>query len=383
VLLALSLVWLAIVIWLIIRAIRQRDVLRPLEMAQGAPTSDASVTVIVPARNESGNIAACLRSVLSQNISRDRLRVIVVDDASNDGTGAIVAAIAKADARLTLVQARELPRGWTGKCNACWLGAKQAPQNSDWLCFVDADMRLQPPLLASALEAANQNKLDLLSLTPRHDLKSFAERLMLPCGHYLLAFSQDLRRIQATESQDAVATGQFMLFRQPAYEAAGGHAAVCGAICEDIELARLIKRRGGRVQLLDGSALLATRMYTGWATLWPGIAKNLSEMLGGPQRTVASAIVAVTLSWAAVLLPAVSIARCSGGTSIECVAALLSSLASAAAFAFHIAGARYFQIPLFYGLLFPIGYSAGALIAFDSLRWRLTHRVRWKDRVYP
>jgi chlorobactene glucosyltransferase len=65
------------------------------------------------------------------------------------------------------------------------------------------------------------------------------------------------------------------------------------------------------------------------------------------------------------------------------VAALLSSLPSAAAFAFHIAGARYFQIPLFYGLLFPIGYSTGALIAFDSLRWRLTHRVRWKDRVYP
>jgi chlorobactene glucosyltransferase len=124
-------------------------------------------------------------------------------------------------------------------------------------------------------------------------------------------------------------------------------------------------------------------MYTGWATLWPGIAKNLSEMLGGPQRTVASAIVAVILSWTAVLLPAASIARYSGGTSLDCVAALLSSLASAAAFAFHIAGARYFQIPLFYGLLFPIGYSVGALIAFDSLRWRLTHRVRWKDRVYP
>jgi chlorobactene glucosyltransferase len=382
-LLALSLVWLAIVIWLIIRAIQQRDVLQPLKMSQGILTTGASVTVIIPARNESANITPCLKSVLAQSIGRDRLRVIVVDDASSDGTGAIVAAIAKADARVTLIQAPELPRGWTGKCNACWLGAKQAPQNSDWLCFVDADMRLHPTLLASALEAADQRQLDLLSLAPRHDLKSFAERLILPCGHYLLAFSQDLKRIQSTESPDAVATGQFMLFRRPAYEAAGGHAAVCGAICEDIELARLLKRRGGHVQLLDGSALLATRMYTGWATLWPGIAKNLSEMLGGPQRTVATAIIVVTLSWTAVLLPVVSMARCSGGVSMDCVAAVLSSLASAAAFAFHIAGARYFQVPLFYGFLFPIGYSVGALIAFDSLRWRLTHRVRWKDRVYP
>ncbi len=173
-----------------------------------------------------------------------------------------------------------------------------------------------------------------------------------------------------------------MLFRREAYEAIGGHAAVRSAICEDTALARLVKRHGRKVRLQDGSKLLATRMYTGWRSLWPGIAKNLNEMLGGPARTVAIACAAVVLASATVLLPTFSIAACTAGTDAACWAIAPAVLASAAAFAFHIAGAAYFGIPLFYGFLFPLGYSAGALIALDSLWWRLTGRVRWKGRVY-
>jgi chlorobactene glucosyltransferase len=48
-----------------------------------------------------------------------------------------------------------------------------------------------------------------------------------------------------------------------------------------------------------------------------------------------------------------------------------------------MAGAGYFLIPLWYGLLFPIGYTAGALMAVDSVRRRLCSRVTWKGRTYP
>jgi hypothetical protein len=47
-------------------------------------------------------------------------------------------------------------------------------------------------LVASAIAAANAGALDLLSLAPRQELQSFAERLVMPCGPYLLAFCQDL-----------------------------------------------------------------------------------------------------------------------------------------------------------------------------------------------
>ncbi|HEX8757767.1 MAG TPA: glycosyltransferase, partial [Steroidobacteraceae bacterium] len=175
---------------------------------------------------------------------------------------------------------------------------------------------------------------------------------------------------------------QFMLLRRTAYEAVGGHAPVCDAICEDVELALLMKRRGYRVLLMDGNALLTTRMYTGWSTLWPGFAKNLIQLLGGPVRTVLAAPVVVVLAWAAVCLPLLDLAAVLHGVSGAPLALALATLGSAAVVGLHVGGAVHFRIPWWYGLLFPLGYTAGAAMALDSVRWRITRRVHWKGRVY-
>jgi chlorobactene glucosyltransferase len=206
---------------------------------------------------------------------------------------------------------------------------------------------------------------------------------MMPCGLYILAFCQDLAALQAADSADATATGQFMLIRREAYFRVGGHAAVRGIISEDVALARLMKRNGFRVTLRGASRLLSTRMYTGWRTLWPGLAKNLIDMLGGRTSTVATALAAIVLAWAAVLLPLWDGIGCYQGSSTACVALGPALLASAAAFGMHIAGAIHFGIPAWYGILFPLGYTIGAVMALDSVRQRLTGRVSWKGRTYP
>jgi chlorobactene glucosyltransferase len=123
-------------------------------------------------------------------------------------------------------------------------------------------------------------------------------------------------------------------------------------------------------------------MYTGWRTLWPGIAKNLVDMLGGPAATLVTVAAGLTLAWATVVLPAIDIAACAGGAEDACLATIPALLGTSVAVGLHVAGAAFFRIPLFYGLLFPLGYTAGAMIALDSLRWRLSGRVRWKGRVY-
>ncbi len=380
--LILSWAWLAVVVWLIRRALGQRNALGRLRTAEPLPNPETPrVAVVVPARDESLNIGACVESLLSQELPADRLHLIVVDDSSSDDTAQIVAELAARDPRVTLVSAPPLPPDWNGKVHACCVGARAA-SDAEWLCFLDADMRAQPALLASALEAARARSIGLLSLAPRHRLESFAERLILPCGLYLLGFSQDLARIQAPGSGEVVATGQFMLLRREIYERAGGWGAVRNEICEDLEFARLLKRRGERVLLLDASELLATRMYTGWKTLWPGIAKNLSVMLGGPRRTVASALIAVALGWAAVLIPMWDAVGYLHGTRGAWGALAPALAGSAAALGLHLAGAAHFRIPFYYGLLFPLGYTVGALLAFDSLRWRVVRRVHWKGRVY-
>ncbi len=48
------------------------------------------VSVIIPARNEAGNIRVCINSILAQEYPQHLLEIIVVDDHSTDGTAAIV-----------------------------------------------------------------------------------------------------------------------------------------------------------------------------------------------------------------------------------------------------------------------------------------------------
>jgi chlorobactene glucosyltransferase len=378
-----SSIWLAIVSWLIVRAVRQRRLLPRLDGASLPPGEQApQITVIVPVRDEEANIAPCLQSLLTQDYPANRLKVLAVDDHSADATAQIVRRLAARHPQIGLIATPPLPPRWIGKSHACWIGASAAAPQAQWLCFIDADVRADRALLASAVRAACARRLDLLSLAPRQELYSFAERLILPCGLILLSFIQDLRHAQARTSQSVTATGQFMLVRREAYAAVGGHAAVCTAICEDLEFARRLKQSGRSVLLMDGEDMLATRMYTGWRTLWPGLAKNLVDTLGGAAPTASLALAAVALAWAALAVPLIDLIGAVQGAAAADAALVLALVGSAAAFGLHIAATFHFRIPFWYGLLFPLGYTAGALMAFDSVRRRRSGRISWKGRMY-
>jgi chlorobactene glucosyltransferase len=309
--------------------------------------------------------------------------VTVVDDGSSDGTPDIVAAMAPERHGLTQMRAPALADGWTGKCQACWLAALAA-EDADWLCFIDADMRAEPALIATALATAKARNLALVSFSPRHELGTFAERLMIPCGLYVLAFRQDLGKRQAADREDEVTvTGQFMLIRRDAYMAVGGHAAVRGRICEDLALAALLKRSGHSVLVFDGASVLATRMYDGWSSLWIGISKNLEEMLGGLRPTLVTCISAFFLSWGLYAMPIVDALRWRAGDLGGAIGLPFAAMALAAALGLHIAGARHFRIPFWYGFLFPLGYTVGVPLGLDSIRRRATGQIRWKGRTYP
>lgn len=378
--LALSILWFAIVVWLIARAVGQRGLLNTLEPV-APPASVSDVAVIVPVRDEEANIARCLQSLADQTYATPRTRILVIDDQSRDRTREIVAAFVEKYAQMALTRSPSLPLGWTGKSHACAIGAQLAG-GSEWLCFLDADVRAEPEMLASAVTYAVSEDLDLLSLSPRQEFETFAERLIMPCGFYLLAFCQDLRRLQAQDCASTVVTGQCMLIRRSAYEAVGGHGAVRRAICEDLELGLLVKRLRGQVRLVEGRRLLSTRMYTDASALWIGISKNLVEMLQGARRTLAIAAVAPILAWATFLIPLFDAVGCAHSVQGACLALWPASFASAAALGLHIAGAAHFGIPVWYGLLFPFGYTAGSLIAVDSVRRRWVGAVQWKGRTY-
>ncbi len=98
----------------------------------------APISVLVPVRNESPNLAACLASVAWCN------DVVVVDSGSTDGTADIARAAG----------ARVVDFKWNGALpkKKNWALTSVAWKN-DWVFIIDADERVTPEL-ASALRAA-------------------------------------------------------------------------------------------------------------------------------------------------------------------------------------------------------------------------------------
>ena len=380
---ALSFGWMAFVFWLIFRARDQRNQLPVLQPAASVIPDLPYVTVIVPARNEGRNLLRCVDSLLNQDYPADRLNIIIVDDNSTDDTFLIGSSLACRSQRTKIVKCPSLPPRWCGKPHACWIGARMSRPDDEWLCFIDADVQAERSLIKSAVAAARSQQLTLLSLAPRQRLGSFPERLIIPCGLYIMAFCQDLDAVQSRDSNEVTATGQFILVRKEAYESVGGHAAVRSAICEDVELALLVKKAGGHVLLEDGKLVLASRMYTGWRSLWTGLSKNLVDMLGGRAATLVIALLVLLLSWTSILLPSVEGVSCAGGSAASCIALIPALAGTAAALGLHTAGALYFRIPFWYGPLFPLGYMVGASLAIESLRRHWRGKIVWKGRSYP
>jgi glycosyltransferase involved in cell wall biosynthesis len=253
------------------------------------------VAVVLPVRDEAGQVADCLAAVLDQRGVPD-LRVVVVDDGSTDGTAERV----PADDRVTLVRATPPAPGWLGKPNACAQGAAAAA-DAEVLVFLDADVRLMPDAVASAVAVLDETGLDLVSPWPRQLTGTAAERLVQPLQQWLWATLLPLRAAERSPRPSlAAANGQFLVVRRAAYDRAGGHGAVRGEVIEDVALLRAVKAAGGAGVVVDGSTLAACRMYDGWPGVRDGYGKSLWSALGGRPAAAVAAAAGLSAVW---LLP--------------------------------------------------------------------------------
>jgi cellulose synthase/poly-beta-1,6-N-acetylglucosamine synthase-like glycosyltransferase len=263
----------------------------PRLQAEARPLSEGSLTVVVPAYNEQANIAACIGSLLASAPPCPHWQVLLVDDGSSDATAAIATATAAASgadaARFTLLEAGPRPSGerWVGKNWACTRAMEQV--QSDWVLFVDADVRLQPTTLRRALGQAVSEGADLLSLAPRLCCGCLAEWMVQPIMISLLCLSFPIQAANDPADPTAFAAGPFMLFRRSTYSAIGGHRALAGEVVEDLALARRIKAGGYRLRYLLGLDAADLRMYTNFAALWEGWSKN---WFSGLDRSLAKAL---------------------------------------------------------------------------------------------
>ena len=231
-------------------------------LAAGTPATSQwpAVTAVVPARDEAETIGECVASLLRQDY-RGAFNVIVVDDQSRDGTARVAreaaAAAPGAGDRLTVISGRVLPAGWTGKLWAQSQGveaAAQAPNSPEYLLLTDADIVFAPGALSSLVKRAEQERLALNSLMVKLRRKSFAERAFVPAFVFFFQMLYPFAWVNNPHRATAAAAGGCMLVRRDALAAAGGLAAIRGALIDDCALAKLIKARGPIALTLTDSA---------------------------------------------------------------------------------------------------------------------------------
>jgi glycosyltransferase involved in cell wall biosynthesis len=242
-----------------------------------------AVSILIPARNEAGAIGAAVRGALSNR--GVEFEVVVMDDGSTDGTDAIVLALAKADPRVRLVHAPDLPRGWNGKQHACWALAEAAHHTV--LCFVDADVLLGPECVARMVQFLESSGSSLVSGFPRQITRTTLEWMLLPLIHFvLLGFLPMGKMRQGTDPAFAAGCGQFLMARRNDYFACGGHSKIKLTMHDGLLLPRQFRSAGFRTDLADITNLASCRMYTSAAQVWSGLAKNATEGLAAPERIV-------------------------------------------------------------------------------------------------
>lgn len=238
------------------------------------PAPPPRVSILVPARDEAAKIAACVESLVAQDYPGGAFEVLVLDDRSTDGTGAIVAALAARHPRLRPLRGAEPPPGWGGKAHACQQLAEAA--TGDWLLFVDADTTHAPAMLRATVGAALGRGAAVLTTLPRERAVTLGERLLVPHLFFLLLALQPIPLLEGARFRlFAFANGQFLLIRRDLYARVGGHAAVRDQLMEDMALGRACKRAGADLLLLDGGDWTACRMYDGFGDAWRGFIRSL------------------------------------------------------------------------------------------------------------
>ena len=113
------------------------------------------VSIIIPAFNCAHLIGNAVGSAQAQ--SAGRIEIIVVDDASTDGTAAVVEGLAARDARVRLLRMER--NAGPGAARNAGLDAA----GGEWVALLDADDRYHPQRLQRLLEAAASHEAQLVA----------------------------------------------------------------------------------------------------------------------------------------------------------------------------------------------------------------------------
>ena len=321
-----------------------------------APVDDrldpASVTIVVPARDEAERIGPCLESLAAQGAP-----VVVVDDGSTDDT----AAVARSHGA-RVVDAGPLPDGWAGKAHALHvgLGAVDTPV----VLTVDADCRLAPGAVAALVAALDGHVLATAALAV--DAPEPAGRAVHASMLASLLYRLGPPGVPARRPERTMANGQCMVIDRAAVLDRGGFGPVAGNLIEDVAVARRLAAGGSSVAFADGTRLGHVQGYGGAIATLRGWGRSLALR---EVTSVAWTVADLAVVWSAMALPLPRLAVRRGDAIDAAAFALRAGVVAATAGAFRRRGPVLLLAPLA-DLVVAVRLTTGAVRPSRSWRGR-------------
>jgi hopene-associated glycosyltransferase HpnB len=376
----LVLATLALAIWVYLMSARggywlagERD-----DRAEPAPPAVwPRVTAVIPARDEVETIGTTIASLLGQ-VYPGAFSIVLVDDESRDGTAEAARAAAAstgASDRLTVLTGRPLPAGWTGKLWAVHQGIAQATSAvppPDYLLLTDADITYGPSALAPLVARAEAGRKVLTSLMVKLRCESLAERIFVPAFVYFFQMLYPFAWVNRHDHPLGAAAGGCMLVQPQALAAAGGIAAIRGALIDDCALGALLKTQGP-VWLGLTERVASARPYEHIEDIRRMVTRSAYAQLGYSPLMLACCILGMALTY----LAAPVMAFAGGG---------LAQALGAATFALMIISyqpiLRFYRRSPLWGLALPLIALAYMAFTLDSAYQHVRGRGGlWKGRV--
>lgn len=270
------------------------------DRAAPAPTRWPSITAVVPARNEATVVGESVRSLLRQDYA-GRLRVVLVDDDSDDATAGIAEAVGETSGReLVVVQSRGLPAGWTGKLWAVKQGidAASVAEPPDYLLLTDADIVHAPDSVRWLAAQAEARKLVLASFMAKLRCESLPELSHVPAFIFFFQMLYPFGWVNRPGCATAAAAGGCMLVRTAALRQVGGIERIHNALIDDCSLAKQLKRVGP-IWLGLTERVRSIRPYPHWEDVRRMVSRSAYAQLGYSPWLLAGTTLGMALTYLA------------------------------------------------------------------------------------
>lgn len=236
----------------------------------GHPT----VAMIVPARNAADTITLLLQDLYAQDYDRERVTVIVVDDASEDGTADKVRALMPRWPQLKL-----LPCDGEGKKAAITTGVLAT--DAEWILMTDADGRCEPERLRLLMEHAERTTSDLVIMPVATDGAGVLGRLQENEQAALMMCAA----AETIQGRPMLANGANLAFRRSAFMDVRGFQGDRYASGDDIFLVQRMRSAGKRISyLLHAGAVVRVEAERTWSGFFRQRMRWSGKMRGVPWR---------------------------------------------------------------------------------------------------